>query len=319
MPQTQNSGPRVDSPGRRDDIARESNREALGVVAMQPNRPYFRWTRVGMAALLLGVQLNGCASGVATRGITPPDAREIEELRLVGVSPGMQVRVTLRGDSVVGGKFRGLSRMGPEAYARRVAEFRAARFDPTPLPAPGSLIQVRRGSKTRAALLDGFGYRSLELRWKASSPLRSVSFDDLVAVTDSSGRVWTRDALDMEMLRGHVPCLTLIELETESGRTQVPVDQVRNVAYRTPSGHWLVGGLVIATMVVIVVAVLARQSEPTPQCQGPSPTLWSLRDPDVRSAFLGMLSDTAALAGRDGARRGVVPPGAQTLASRGGP
>ena len=289
---------------------------------MQGDMPYFRWARVGMAALLLGVQLNGCASGVATRGITSPYAptpEELEELHVSSLTPGTQVRIIQRGDSVVSGRFVGLSRMAPEAYGRRVAEFRSARSDSTPLPAPGSPIQVRRGSKTRAALFEGFGYRSLELRWKTSSPPRSLSFDDLVAVTDSSGHVWTRDALDMEVIRGRVPCFTMIEVETESGRTQIPVDQVANVVYRTPHGQWVVGALVVVTMIVIVVAVIAKRSQPTtPQCEGPSPT-WYSRDPGVRAAFYGMLTDTTACAVRDQARCGIASPSAQPLAGRDGP
>jgi hypothetical protein len=289
---------------------------------MQADMPYFRWARVGTAALLLGVQLNGCASGVATRGITPanaPSSEELEELHVSSLTPGTQVRIIVRGDSVVSGRFRGLSRMGPEAYVRRVVEFRAARADSTPLPAPGATIQVRRGSKTRAALFEGFGYRSLELRWKASGPPRSLSFDDLVSVTDSSGYVWTRDALDMEVIRGRVPCFTMIEVETESGRTQVPADQVANVIYRAPHGEWVTGALVVVTLVVIVVAVIAKHSEPkAPQCEGYNPT-WYSRAPGVRAAFHAMLRDTAAYAVRDRAGRGIASPGAQPLAGRDGP
>jgi hypothetical protein len=243
-----------------------------------------------MAALLLGVQLDGCASGGATRGITTPNEptpEPLEELHLTSLTPGTQVRIILRGDSLVSGKFRSVSRMEPEAYGRRVAEFGAARTDSTPLPAPGSPIHVRRGSKDRAALLDGFGYRSLELRWKKSGSPHLLPFDDFTAVTDSSGHVWTRDALDMEVIRGCVPCFTVIEVQTEGGRAEVPVDQVMNVVYRAPTGRWVVGALVVVTMVVIVVAAIVKKSEATgPQCEGPGPTSY-FRSPGVRAALLG--------------------------------
>jgi hypothetical protein len=256
---------------------------------MHANVPCIRWARVGMAALLLGVQLDGCASGGATRGITTPNEptpEPLEELHLASLTPGTQVRIILRGDSLVSGKFRSVSRMEPEAFDRRVAEFRAARTDSTPLPAPGSPIHVRRGSKDRAALLDGFGYRSLELRWKKSGPPQLLPFDDFTAVADSSGHVWTRDALDMEVIRGRVPCFTVIEVETENGRAEVPVDQVTNVVYRTPTGRWVVGALVVVTMVVIVLAVMAKSSKPSgPQCEGPGPS-WYLHNPGLRAAFL---------------------------------
>jgi hypothetical protein len=256
---------------------------------MHANATWIRWTRVSLAALMLGVQLEGCASGVAPRGFTSLDesSREpLEELHLNSVTSGTRVRIILRGDSLVSGKFRGASRMEPEIYARRVAEFRAARTDSTPLPGLGSPILVLRRSKDRAAHLDGFGYRSLELRWNKSRTLELVPFDNFEALTDSSGHVWTRDALDKEMLRGRVPCFSQIEVETASGRTQVPVDQVKNVIYQTPSGNWVAGALVLVGMVVIVVAVLSHRSKPTgPQCEGPPPT-WFLRNPGVRAALI---------------------------------
>ncbi|HEY6866589.1 MAG TPA: hypothetical protein VI792_04985 [Candidatus Eisenbacteria bacterium] len=267
---------------------------------MLANLPSFRWARVGIAALLLGVQLDGCATAVGTQGVASSDEPALrEDLHLTSLSPGTQVRVILRGDSLVSGKFSGVSRMGPEAYGRRVAEFRAARTDSTPLPASGSAIRVRRGSRDQAALLDGFGYRSLELRWKESGPPRLLPFDEFTAVTDSTGHVWTRDALDMEAIRGRVPCFTVIEVETETGPTQVPVDQVTTVAYRTPEGQWVAGAVVVVALVVVIAVIIAKTTEPRqPQCQGSGPT-WLLRNPGVRAAILGNLRDSAAVALRD--------------------
>jgi len=248
---------------------------------MKAMTPWARWARVGMAALVvLAVDLDGCASGGGSRGITSTDEpapEMLEDLHLTSVSPGMQVRVILRGDSLVSGKFQGVSRMEPDAYARRVAEFRVARTDSTPLPAPGSWVRVRRKSNDDSALLDGFGYRSLELRWKTSSPPRLLRFDDLTAVTDSSGHVWTRDALEREVIRGQVPCFSVIEVETDSGAVQVPVDQVTSVAYRTPSGQWVLGALLFVTVAVVIVVLIGRTDKPSgPQCAGPGPT-WNAR------------------------------------------
>ena len=249
---------------------------------MRANAPWVRWARVGMAGLLvLAVDLDGCASGGAGQGITSadePTPEMLEDLHLTSVSPGTQVRVILRGDSLVSGKFRGVSRMEPDAYARRVAEFRAARTDSTPLPAPGSWVRVKSKSRGQEALFCGFGYRSLELRWKESSPPQVLSFGDLTAVTDSSGHVWTRDALDKELIRGHVPCFSVIEVETDNGRTHVPVDQVTSVAYRTSSGQWVLGALVFVTVAVVIVVLVGRTNHPSsPQCAGQIPT-WSVRD-----------------------------------------
>jgi len=259
---------------------------------MKTNGAWNRWTRVSLAALLLGVHVHGCAGTGPASGLPPLDQSKgepLEELHLTNLAQGTWVRIILRGDSLVSGKFRGVSRMDPESYVRRVSEFRAARTDSIPLPAIGSPIQVLYRSKDRSAHLDGFGYRSLELRWSGSGSEELVPFDKLVAVTDSSGHVWTRDALDMEVIRGRMPCFTLIEVDTEGGRTQVPVDQVENVIFRTSSGKQVVGVLAIVAIAVIVVAVLARPQEP--QCQGPGTTpTWFLRDPEVRAALVGNAS-----------------------------
>ena len=280
--------PGVPCPGRSRTHGSAAGDDSEAGYGMQASTPYLRWARVGVATLLLGVQLDGCASGGATQSMAPSDETErqpLDELHLTSLEPGTQVRIILRGDSLVSGKFRSVSRMEPAAYAARVAAFRAARTDAAPLPAPGSAIRVRRGSRDRPAFLDGYGYRTLELRWKKSSSPEILAFDDIRAVTDSSGHVWTRDALDIEVIRGRVPCYTMIEVETENGRAQVPVDQVTNVMYRTSSGRWVLAALVVVTMVVVLVVAAVRSSKPTgPQCQGSTPTL-TLRDPAMRAAL----------------------------------
>jgi len=244
---------------------------------MSANTSVFRWARVGLAVLLFGVQLDGCAAGRARTGITPsgqPTPVALEQLDLTSLPPGSRLRIVLRGDSLVSGEFHDVSRMTPEVYGKRVAAFREARTDSILLPSPGSKIQVRRGSKNRSALLDGYGYRSLELRWQESSRPEVLPFDRFAAVIDSSGHVWTRDALDTELMRGHVPCFTVIEVDADSGRAQVPADQVVSVAYRAPSGHWVMGAQFFVGAVVILVMASRQKASPGPSCDVPPGTFY---------------------------------------------
>ena len=227
---------------------------------MNPMAVWVRWLRVGVAAALLSVQLDGCATtGGHSSGITKPwtpDPDATEQLSLTSVSTGTFIRVVLRNDSLVSGKYQGVIRMAPEAYEQRVADFLAARKDTTPLPGPGTKITVRRKSKERIAYLDGFGYRSLELRWKPASNSELLSFDDLESVTDATGHVWTRDALWFEARLGRIPSFSELLIQTESGDRRVPVDQVTDITFRNASGQWVPAVLVVIGLGVVVLLAI---------------------------------------------------------------
>jgi hypothetical protein len=61
---------------------------------------------------------------------------------------------------------------------------------------------------------------------------------------------------------------------------------VTNVVYRTPSGRWVVGALVIVTLAVFVVAITREHHKaPEPQCEGPSPGLLFAREAGVLASL----------------------------------
>ena len=255
---------------------------------MNTTAPWARWARVGVAATLLGVQLDGCATTGGPRSITQPpssDPAASEQLRLTSISSGTMMRVVLRTDSIVSGKYQGVTLMPPEAYARRVAEFREARKDTTPLPEPGTKITVRRKSKDREAFLDGFGYRSLELRWKEASDPQLLPFDDFESITDAKGHRWTRDALWFEARSGRLPCVSELMIDTDDGTRLIPLDQITDVAYKGPGGQWIAATLILVGLVVLVVAIVSASQKPQDtgcDYNGPVPT-FMLQRPGQRA------------------------------------
>jgi len=241
---------------------------------LQANAAWTRWVRVGVATGMLGVQLDGCATGGYSPGLTESpvaDRGAAEDFALSRVTRGSNIRVTLYDGSIVTGKYRGVERMTDEAYLRRVEEFRTARADSLPaLPAPGSgiVVHVSR-SKARPARLDAYGLHSLELRWNGKGEPRLVPFDDFLSVTDSSGHEWYRRALWTEAGKGRVPSFAQLEMDTDQGREAFPVDQISNVYARTSSGEWVAAALIIVGLgAIVLIAIAAAPYYYYPSCTG---------------------------------------------------
>src|SRR5262245_14487008 len=136
---------------------------------MSRDAVWARWARVGVAALVLGVHLDGCASTGALPEVADPRGahRNDEDFQLVRVSPGTHMKFMLRDGSEVSGKYFGIERIPDAAYRERAELFRLARGDSLPpLPAPGSDILVHlSSSKSKPARLRAYGYRTLEVLW----------------------------------------------------------------------------------------------------------------------------------------------------------
>jgi hypothetical protein len=254
---------------------------------MQASAAWTRWVRVGLATGMLGVQLDGCATGGYTPGLTEPDVADrsaAEDFALSRVRSGSQIRVTLHDGSIVTGKYRGVERMKDPAYLRRVEEFRRARPDSlAPLPAPGSKIIVHLGrSKARPARLEAYGLHSLELSWNGKGTPLQVPFDDFLSVTDSSGHEWYRRALWTEAGKGRLPSFAQIEMDTDQGREAFPVDQISNVYARTSSGEWVAAALIIVGLgAIVLIAIGAAPYYYYPSCTGSG--YYTLRN-ELRSA-----------------------------------
>jgi len=239
-----------------------------------------RWVRVGVAASLLGIHLDGCATSGRTPGLSEPraaDPEAAEHLMLSRVSPGKEIRVTLRDGSMVTGKYRGVERMTDAAYRQRVEEFRATRGDSLALPpAPGTDIVVHqsRGRK-KPARLTAYGFHSLELLWNGKGETRALTFDELESVTDSSGHEWTSGMLTVEASAGRLPSYAQLEMDTSEGRKAFPVDQVLNVYVHTTTGQWVTAGLLVVAMGVIILIAMAagaNQYYSGTQCSSPTPS-----------------------------------------------
>lgn len=221
-----------------------------------------RWLRVGIAATLLAVQLDGCANtGAPAHGLSDPrvaDQDAADDFDLARVSRGAEIRVILRDGATVVGRYRGVGRMEPAAYEKHVANLREERDDSLPpIPVPGSDIVVRTKRKTRPARLTAYGLRSLELQWYPDEAPRQVGFGGFESVTDSSGREWAARVLLDESAHGRLPSFAQLEVETAAGDATFPVDEVVNVFVRTSNGQWVAGALVVVALGVIVLVAVA--------------------------------------------------------------
>jgi hypothetical protein len=219
---------------------------------------------------VLAVHIEGCAGlAPSPRSISsvPGTSRSADDgatgtFSLVQLKPGTEVELVLGDGSLLQGYYRGLERMGDEAYRERIAAVASALPDSVVLPELGSTLVIeRRWAKPYSAQLLGFGLYSLELRRAERAEPELVPFMDLAVARDSaSGRAWTAADLSADAFAGRLPAFSEIVIGVAAGERRIPVDQVAKVSYRNPAGEWVGGLLLLGLVGVAVVGIVAISS-----------------------------------------------------------
>jgi len=243
---------------------------------MHADAGWIRWVRVGAAALLLGVQLDGCAGMGEPRSISTPnntDSKTPMAYQLSRATGGETILVTLRDAVPISGKFREIRRMGSDEYARHVEEFRQALGDTLAWPSPGApVILIRPRANEKVAWLEGYGVGCLELRSKPGAELQTEAFERFESVRDSAGRVWGSDSLAALWNRGRLPISSALVVETPQGSDSIAIDRIQNVQVLSSGGQWVTAVLVSVGIAVAVILVVASNSHPHDDCpSGPAP------------------------------------------------
>ena len=226
-----------------------------------------------LAALILAcatfaVYLDGCAGTARYGPLEDPlkhDTAAQEHFRIERLMLGTVVTLELRDSSLVTGKFVSLVPVAPTEYAARYAVRRAA-DGPEALPALGAEVTlISKSGKRRAGALDGFGFAKVLLRPPGAGEAKQVLFEDLVTLTDSSGRVMSADSLTRLLMAGALPLSTALQVRVDDALTDVPLERIETVRFRQSNGRVIVGALVAVTFVAVVVVAITHQKKPPPR------------------------------------------------------
>ena len=237
-------------------------------------RPSRRFTASARAsAILLLLVWLGPVSFAATdtwqllrwAGAPAPASAETQVIpagQALVLEPGTPLKLWLRDDSVVQGKFLGRALLDSSLYAPRFAAYaRTSDFVPFAL---GETLRVSlRDGREWSAPFAGYGEMTLLLKGAEGSDPRRVPFEFVREVRGANGAWVQPKALTREFRKGSLPSAEAIALGERAGvgtgadqwtnALRVAVQDIKSAAVELPSGGSVAGVVLVSALVTVVL------------------------------------------------------------------
>jgi len=210
-----------------------------------------------------GCSLIGFTVGSALDATSHPAPRYVATGEIRRFRPGDALELHMRDSTRVSGTYDGSARLDADAYGARYAEWQTSNSDAAGLPALGQ--SVRLDSKTYifdARGLDhllGFTHLGVLVDDRRLGEVE-VLYTDIRRMEAEGQGIVNGETLRALRRSGGLPLLTTLQVRTDDGLREVPLDDVAYVrapGERNAAHQGLVIGLVADALIVATVAIVA--------------------------------------------------------------
>lgn len=207
------------------------------------------------------IQLTGCLSapGVVISSAVEisepnPELRVISDWHFESVKRGTKLQVLLFSGGELTGKFRGLTPLGEQEYARKYAQCRTDRSAAASLPALGDAISFTDTAGRRyEGEFVGFDQGFLLVNLPARQAATRVNVRMLKEITLANGQVLPSVPVSSLVFNGQIPFRSSAILETKEGMATIPLEEISSARITEPPGK--TGRTVIAVVFIAAMAV----------------------------------------------------------------
>jgi hypothetical protein len=178
-----------------------------------------------------------------------PDSTAIMADQKINIKLGTTLRILLNDNRSFNGKYIETRRLSQKEYAEYYSAKQKTLTGHDDLPSTGEPIQChfqQQPHREYKGVFQGFGKDSLEIQRSGLSRTTVIPFNNLKGITDSSGRfIETEHIMDL-IGSGQIPVFSAVIIENEGNKTQVPVNEISEIKWKTKKDmKWkgLFGGL----------------------------------------------------------------------------
>ena len=190
------------------------------------------------------------------------EAQVIPAGQALVLEPGTQLKLWLRDESVVQGRFLGRALLDSSLYAPRFAAY-ARTSDFVPFALGESLRVSLRDGREWTAPFAGYGEMTLLLKGAEGSDPRRVPFEFVREVRGANGAWVQPKALSRAFRKGSLPSAEAIALGERGGvgtgadqwtnALRVAVQDIKSATVELPSGGSIAGVVLVSVLVTVVL------------------------------------------------------------------
>lgn len=226
----------------------------------------FSTTLCLVAATLMLIQMNGCsivgfgigsiidAKKADTGTISPEEVKVIQ--------PGSKIVITLRDGTEIGGRYRGIEELSPQAYGRRYTKRREEWGSEIYLPAIGDTITIitESGRQCVGEFL-GFDHKIACVKLLDRSGSTSTNLNIIETIEDDRGNVVSGLRLKQFVFDGKIPFQSAIAIDATWTKTLIALDEVHQIQIPVKKRGGELGGCVFPAVVAVILFALLVSSD----------------------------------------------------------
>jgi hypothetical protein len=232
---------------------------------------------ISQSALLITavavLALNGCSMIGLGIGVSidssKPNQKTVPGWQATAIKPGAPINVILKDGSWLHGKYSGLGRVPAEQYAALYSQARERKPEGILLPALGESIEIETSvrlfkefEEKLEGTFEGFEHDRILSKLIGTTVLSGVPLSFVTKIAAGKGRVISGETIKELILAGQIPVMSAIVIEREAGKTQVAMNDVRQIEIPVKKHAALEGFLIGAVIdTAIVFAVIRALSD----------------------------------------------------------
>jgi len=194
---------------------------------------------------------------LAAEPANPDWTAVLEQLRVARAPLGGRTTIHLRNRKTVRGTFRGLETASASEYAAEWKAWSVGAGASHRLPAPGEVVNLRRGNVAVSGPFQGFEPLAVRLAAVDASPSRVIPLSEIDSLVAGSVSV-SAESLKVMFRSSIVPQVSRLVIETPPGSNQrIPVESIATIDTIHNHGGLILGLLVLGGVSAVVIAFLA--------------------------------------------------------------
>jgi len=196
------------------------------------------------------------------RNVMYPEIEKITKLKT-----DTPLKIDLRDDQYIEGRFQGLERMDSANYIQRYNSFRIGIQDKNWFPNINDTVFIRHQLKYRnytrtlsdPFIFSGFDLNSIRLRLITKSEMMNIKFDEFKFIRSKNSNIITADDIKNYYKKGILPLQwELVAIQTNTGDQKIPLDNILMIELPKNKTHkWQIGLTVVGLIADAVWIYLA--------------------------------------------------------------